>query len=52
MEYQPRAYPNLYGIIVLAQATAPFVVQEVVPEVKDAGFPIHVFSLDDFALIA
>ncbi len=52
IDYTPRAYPNLYGIIILAQDPAPFVVEDLVPEIKDAGFPIHVFSLDDFALLA
>ena len=52
IDYEPRAYPNLYGIIILAQNPAPFVVEDLVPEVKHAGFPVHVFSLHDFALIA
>ena len=52
VDYNPTAFPNLYGIIVLAQDPAPFVVEDLVPEVKGAGFPIHVFSLNDFALIA
>lgn len=51
MGYEPKAYPNLYGIIILAQDPAPFVVEDLVPEIKDAGFPIHVFSLNDFALL-
>jgi hypothetical protein len=52
VDYENAAFPNHYGIIILAQEMAPFVIEDLVPEVKDAGFPIHVFSLNDFALLA
>jgi hypothetical protein len=52
VDYTPAAFPNLYGIIILAQDSAPFVVEDLVPELNAAGFPIHVFSLSDFAVLA
>jgi hypothetical protein len=52
LDYDRAAYPNTYGIIILAQDPVPFVAEELVPEIKGAGFPIHAFSLDDFALLA
>jgi hypothetical protein len=49
--FDPAKYPNRIGIIVLAQTSTPFSPTELVPELRDANFPIHVFSLDDFAVM-
>jgi|ERR1039458_1088285 hypothetical protein len=51
VEFDPASYPNMYGIIILAQRSEPFDPIELVPELKDAGFPIFVFSLSDIELI-
>jgi hypothetical protein len=41
----------MYGVIILAQEAEPFDPYELVPEVKEAGFPVFVFSLRDIELI-
>lgn len=47
------SYPNHIGIIVLAQENPqPFDAATVVPELLTTGFPVHVFSLQDFKLVA
>jgi hypothetical protein len=51
LEFDPAKYPNRYGIIILAQDAPPFDPYELVPELKDAGFPVFVFSLKDIELL-
>jgi len=50
--FAARAYPNQLGLIILAHDSAPYVATELVPELLKAAFPIHVFSLKDFAVVA
>src|SRR5436190_20540680 len=50
--FDPNAYPNRMGLIILAHDSAPYDATELVPELLTAGFPIHVFSLKDFAVVA
>ncbi len=50
--FNPTAYPHRIGIIILAHESPPYVAADLVPETLTAGFPIHVFSLSDFALVA
>lgn len=45
-------YPNRFGIIILAHDSPPYRAAELVPEILTASFPIHVFSLRDFGMIA
>lgn len=52
IDFDPKSYPNRIGLIILAQVSTPYVAAQLVPEVLTGGFPVHVFSLDDFALIA
>lgn len=40
------------GLIILAHDSAPYDATELVPELLTACFPIHVFSLKDFAIVA
>jgi len=49
--FEPSAFPNMYGIIILAHDSIPYDPRVLVPELDEAGFPIHVFSLKDFALL-
>jgi hypothetical protein len=51
VEFDPLSCPNMYGVIILAQRSEPFEPVDLVPELKDAGFPIFVFSLVDIELI-
>lgn len=51
VEFDPASYPNMYGIIILAQRSQPFDSVELVPGLKDAGFSIFVFSLSDIEII-
>jgi hypothetical protein len=51
LEFDPAIYPNMIGIIILAQDSTPYSAQERVPELREADFPIHVFSLKDIALL-
>jgi hypothetical protein len=51
IEFSPSAYPNRIGLIVLASNSAPYVATEQAPELLTAGFPIHVFSLEDFKIV-
>jgi hypothetical protein len=51
LEFNPEVYPNMIGIIILAQDSAPFDARELVPEIKEADFPVYVFSLKDIALL-
>lgn len=52
LEFDPADYPNMYGIIILAQESNPFDADELVPEIKQADFPIFVFSLKDIEVIS
>jgi hypothetical protein len=51
VQYDPAAYPNVYGIIILAHDSPPYDARELIPEIDDSNFPVHVFSLKDIALI-
>jgi hypothetical protein len=51
LDFDPAKYPNMYGIIVLAQDADPFDPYDLVPELKEAGFPVFVFSLKDVELL-
>ncbi len=52
IEFDPKPYPNRIGLIILAHESAPYVAAQLVPEILGAGFPIHIFSLSDFAMVA
>lgn len=50
--FTPANYPHHIGIIILAQENAtPFDATALVPELLSVGFPVHVFSLRDFAIL-
>jgi hypothetical protein len=51
--FVPAKYPNHIGLIVLAQDDGrPFDATAQVPELLTTRFPVHVFSLRDFKVIA
>jgi hypothetical protein len=50
--FEPDSYPNRIGLILLAHDSAPYIAADVVPEILAASFPVHVFSLRDFATVA
>jgi hypothetical protein len=50
--FDPRLYPNRIGIIILAHDSDPYVAAQLAPEILTAEFPVHVFSLRDFATVA
>jgi len=52
IEFDPKAYPNRIGLLILAHDSDPYVAAKLAPEILTAGFPIHVFSLKDFAMVA
>ena len=52
IEFDPKSYPNMIGLIILAHNSAPYIAAKLVPEILTAAFPIHVFSLSDFAAVA
>jgi hypothetical protein len=52
IEYQPSAYPNRIGLLILAHESTPYVAAELAPELLTPDFPVHVFSLRDFAMVA
>src|ERR1700733_13575703 len=52
IRFDPNSYPNRIGIIILAHDSDPYVAAELVPEILTAPFPVHVFSLRDFATVA
>jgi hypothetical protein len=52
MEFRPESYPNQIGIIILAHQSTSYVAAELAPEILTAKFPVNVFSLDDFAMVA
>jgi len=39
-------------LIILAHSSAPYIAAKLAPEILTGGFPIHVFSLSDFATVA
>jgi hypothetical protein len=51
LDFDPANYPNIYGVIILAQESAPFDPYELVPELKESGLPVFVFSLADVELL-
>lgn len=51
LEFNRATFPNMIGLIVVAQDAAPYDAIELVPEIKGAGFPVFVFSLKDIALL-
>jgi hypothetical protein len=52
LDFVPQNYPNVFGIVVLAHDSDPYYAPDLVPELLASTFPIHVFSLKDFALVA
>jgi hypothetical protein len=52
IEFDTKSYPNRIGLIILAHDSVPYVAARLVPEVLTGGFPAHVFSLRDFAMVA
>jgi len=52
IKFDRRSYPNLIGIIILAHDSNPYIAAKLAPEILTAVFPIHVFSLKDFATVA
>jgi hypothetical protein len=52
LDFAPQNYPNVFGIVVLAHDSDPYYASDLVPELLTSTFPIHVFSLKDFALVA
>lgn len=50
--FDPKSYPNRIGIIILAHQSQPYVAAKLTPEILKAQFPVHVFSLSDFATVA
>jgi hypothetical protein len=51
LDFDPARCPNMYGIIILAQESDPFDPYESVPELKESGLPVFVFSLADMELL-
>jgi hypothetical protein len=52
IEFDPKSYPNRIGLIILGHHSDPYIAAKLVPEILTAGFPVHVFSLKDFATVA
>ncbi len=52
LDFVPQNYPNVFGIVVLAHDSASYYAPDLVPELLASTFPIHVFSLKDFTLVA
>lgn len=52
MAFDVARYPNRIGLIILAHKSAPYCAAELAPEILTAALPVHVFSLDDFAMLA
>lgn len=52
IKFDPKSHPNRIGLIILAHDSPPYVAAKLVPEILTAQFPIHVFSLRDFATVA
>jgi hypothetical protein len=52
INFNPSSYTNRYGLIILAHDSTPYIAIEQAPELLNIEFPVHVFSLNDFAVIA
>jgi hypothetical protein len=52
MDFDAKSYPNRIGLIILAHDSEPYIAAELAPELLTTGFPVHAFSLKDFAIIA
>jgi hypothetical protein len=52
IEFDTNSYPDRVGLIILSHDSAPYVAAKLVPEILTATFPVHVFSLSDFATVA
>lgn len=52
IEFDLKTYPNRIGLIILAHDSCPYIAAQLAPEILTAGFPVHVFSLKDFAMVA
>lgn len=48
MQYDPSKALYNYGLVVLNHPSEPFVASDIVPEIAEADFPIHVLSFRDF----
>ena len=51
LDFDPAKFPNMYGIIILAQESAPFDPYELVPKLEEPVLPVFVFSLADVELL-
>jgi hypothetical protein len=51
LDFDPAKFPNMYGIIILAQRSVPFDPYQLVPELNESGLPLFVFSLADIELL-
>lgn len=52
LQFDPKTYPNMIGLIIVAQDAVPYDATQLVPEIKGASFPVFVLSLKDIALLA
>jgi hypothetical protein len=52
LDFEPKKYPNVFGIVVLAHDSDPYYAPDLVPELLTSTFPVHVFSLKDFELVS
>jgi len=52
IDFDPNCCPNRIGLIILAHDSEPYIAVKLAPEILSVGFPIHVFSLKDFASVA
>ncbi len=52
ISFDPKCYPNRFGLIILAHDSEPYIAAKLAPEILRAEFPVHVFSLKDFAVVA
>jgi hypothetical protein len=50
--FDSKACPNRIGLIILAHDSGPYIAAKLAPDVLTADFPVHVFSLKDFAMVA
>jgi hypothetical protein len=50
--FDPKSFPNRIGLIILAHSSPPYIAAKLAPEILTAAFPVHVFSLADFAIVA
>src|SRR6202165_4444251 len=52
ISFDAKCYPNRFGLIILAHDSEPYIAAKLAPEILTAEFPVHVFSLEDFAVVA